>query len=560
MGSLNRTVTAALIVGLMQIWTQAGQTMSPRTSPQPALVDGFLTRARTGNQLQCGSMTIKIGPATKCFRFEPTYGKHYNFLITGAHRTTVSCDELKLYVGSRIHVSGTLDPYKTVKADQVEAGQPLLLEKRELPKTSLGNKVDWRLDDRYSGGPWIGGVSGGAFSEEMPSRLHGREPNEFSWWVNGFPLEITSSTRVMTRSNSAHAKRSIFRPQNTGGSVWVDPKAMSRVPAVTIFQNATSYVSYRAFKEHSGNIWASKVSLLDYTDSSVSRDHRVGSASKVVAPDYTTHRPGSIQYKAGPRILLVPNRAVQTYVSDATKELIPQIIQEMTNSLRQERPSIRCWVVKPFFPNPGNLSGRNEALPIKSKDTGNSKPYSAFVVPPGKMMADAIVAMPDGTILVPDTELAKFNDSAQMQFALSAAITSIMQVLPLGNSRYESQSPDKSAADRYFQTQRIIRIGIRQMYLAGYDIREAPFAWAVAQGKPVSNPLIDSKDPDKEIPWYAEYAFNYISQYYKDVDYSKLKRGRAEYQQFLKELYKADPSLPQPKAPDHARASALATH
>ena len=77
--------------------------------------------------------------------------------------------------------------------------------------------------------------------------------------------------------------------------------------------------------------------------------------------------------------------------------------------------------------------------------------------------------------------------------------------------------------------------------MAGYDIREAPFAWAVAQGMSVNNPVINSKDPDKEIPWYAAYAFNYISQYYKDVDYSKLKRGRKEYQQFLEELRKADP-------------------
>jgi hypothetical protein len=81
--------------------------------------------------------------------------------------------------------------------------------------------------------------------------------------------------------------------------------------------------------------------------------------------------------------------------------------------------------------------------------------------------------------------------------------------------------------------------------LAGYDIREAPCAWEVAQGKPVNNPVIDSRHPNKKIPWYAAYAFNYISQYYKDVDYSKLKRGEKEYQQFLQELYKADPTLQQ---------------
>ena len=43
------------------------------------------------------------------------------------------------------------------------------------------------------------------------------------------------------------------------------------------------------------------------------------------------------------------------------------------------------------------------------------------------------------------------------------------------------------------------------------------------------------------------YAFNYVSQYYADVDYSKWKRGEVEYQDILKELYKADPSLPKPK-------------
>ncbi len=43
------------------------------------------------------------------------------------------------------------------------------------------------------------------------------------------------------------------------------------------------------------------------------------------------------------------------------------------------------------------------------------------------------------------------------------------------------------------------------------------------------------------MPWYATYGFNYISQLYPDVDYSKLKRGEKEYAQFLDELRRADP-------------------
>ncbi len=87
-----------------------------------------------------------------------------------------------------------------------------------------------------------------------------------------------------------------------------------------------------------------------------------------------------------------------------------------------------------------------------------------------------------------------------------------------------------------------LRLGIRRMYLAGYDIREAPFVWAVVKGKPINNPILNSKSPNQEIPWYAAYAFDYISKYYKDVDYSKLKRGEGEYAEFLGELRKGDPA------------------
>ena len=111
--------------------------------------------------------------------------------------------------------------------------------------------------------------------------------------------------------------------------------------------------------------------------------------------------------------------------------------------------------------------------------------------------------------------------------------------LDAGGVAVEEDASDPGFEDG--QEAQAIRIGIRQLYLAGYDIREAPFAWTVAQRKPVPNPIIDSKDPDEEIPWYSSYAFDYISKYYSDVDYSKLKRGEAEYQQFLEELRKADP-------------------
>ncbi len=81
------------------------------------------------------------------------------------------------------------------------------------------------------------------------------------------------------------------------------------------------------------------------------------------------------------------------------------------------------------------------------------------------------------------------------------------------------------------------------MLNSGYDIREAPFAWSIARSKIVANPIQINgrKQSPAQFSWYTAYAFDYISKYYSDVDYSKLKKGEAEYQQFLDELRKADP-------------------
>jgi hypothetical protein len=64
---------------------------------------------------------------------------------------------------------------------------------------------------------------------------------------------------------------------------------------------------------------------------------------------------------------------------------------------------------------------------------------------------------------------------------------------------------------------------------AGYDIRETTCARVAAEGKPTSNPVSSFDD----VPWYAQYALSYISQFYSNVDYSKLKRGKKGYAQFL---------------------------
>jgi hypothetical protein len=78
------------------------------------------------------------------------------------------------------------------------------------------------------------------------------------------------------------------------------------------------------------------------------------------------------------------------------------------------------------------------------------------------------------------------------------------------------------------------------MYRAGYDIREAPYAWVKERGKAIKNP--QQKGAPYVSPGYAAYSFAFMSEFYPGEDYSKLKRGDAEYAQFLKQLRRSDPS------------------
>ena len=164
-----------------------------------------------------------------------------------------------------------------------------------------------------------------------------------------------------------------------------------------------------------------------------------------------------------------------------------------------------------------------------------------------------IVYAPDGSVLIPDTVLVRLSNEAELA-ALLSYTTAATEQDSIGHLfrvqdfkghvwslSYEASGRQNSDETGHFISnvnEDVLRLGIRRMYLAGYDIRYAPFAWTVEQGKQIHGP---ADQPNKHMPWYAAYAFDYISKYYSDVDYSKLKRGEQEYAQFLEELRKADP-------------------
>ncbi len=269
--------------------------------------------------------------------------------------------------------------------------------------------------------------------------------------------------------------------------------------------------------------------------------------------DYKNATPAAIEVGYGEPILTVQSQPIQQAVYDLGMKLLQQFRPDLASDGRST-PALRFYVVKSSQAlAEKEFTTVDGALPYDFSNWGRSEykyKKSTFY---DEAMDNAIVT-PDGRILVPDRVLSRLHNQAQLAALLSYSITSVLQDDVTKSTiavESASQYDDLRRFDEMLQIdQQVIRIGICEMYMAGYDIREAPFAWAAAQGKPVNNPVINSEDPDKEIPWYAAYAFNYISQYYPDVDYSKLKRGEKEYQQFLVELRKADPQafapLPKP--------------
>jgi len=170
------------------------------------------------------------------------------------------------------------------------------------------------------------------------------------------------------------------------------------------------------------------------------------------------------------------------------------------------------------------------------------------------MIVRDVVGSPDGTILIPDSVLARLHNAAQLGALLSYAIEGVLQeqsftadpvkVVPnlLERNSASMYASSSSGPVGIWENEQMTRLGILRMYMAGFDIREAPYAWTVGEGVLAENPVINGgRRPYTRIPGYAAYAFDMLASYYSDIDYSRLKRGSTEYAQFLKQLRKVDP-------------------
>ncbi len=498
-------------------------------------VEGFITNINSDTSFDVGTLHVVLDAKTHCkterllssisLLHNTIFGgvpDHNSFVLhdhpAPSSEQSTSCDSLRWKVGTRVRVLGDSGTRAgAYLATQVTVYSVTIRE--DIP--AVGSDHEW---------------TGGALLEEKPQVSQAANGWAGTMWVDGYPASITPDTSLLTgpsETQIAYGSSGFF-----GGSKMkaILPKGAVRPFSGTLFQPNT-WATYRGVGVVDGRLLLNRLRLWPNRLEPKENEYWARLAPIIRDPDYPHHIPGSVIFvdaNPGEDLTVLADQKAQDFVSKLGASLVPQY-QAALPETDKTKIHFRFYVVQSVGKTLDNEVKRLGGPPFLKRPSWD----------------EAVVPLPDGLVIVPMQTLDRIDSEAQLASILSYAITSVLQKQSYTARPGIGTSLD-AAVVAISQYEQALRIGIRQMYLAGYDIRDAPFAWAVAQGKPVNNPVIDSKHPDKEIPWYAAYAFNYISQYYQNVDYSKLKRGRAEYQQFLKELYKADPGLLRPRdtAPD----------
>ena len=488
----------------------------------PETIDGFITHIDSSVEFETGKQHIKTNKFTKC------YYKTKKFI--GFNSKAIACNVKNLPVGTLVSVTISSQNNDAIIAANLTINRTWTLRN--------SNRME------YQGWQRKGTFRRSALLEEKPDiQIGAREQGNLA--VDGYPVTVDSKTILCATTAS---KLYVFS----------DFFCKTSFPERLLQPNV--WLAYKARVIQGGIIVAQQINFLQNHVSRKEKEFLSNFTEKIKSPDYGKHIPGSIQYKGGDTINIVPNKMAQEFISRLGMEMVPQYQKDLKVN-DPTKIKFRFYIVESF-----KHTHKNTLVVIN----GSIRPHIGEVHPKSlisnsqkrKTCVEDVIGMPDGVILITELTLSRLKNTSQLSALLSYAITAIIQKQAYNSWIELKPEPLESIYlydftlkyILYIHAQMALRLGIRQMYLAGYDIREAPYAWAVAQGKPVQNPIIDSKHPDKEIPWYAAYAFNYISQYYQDVDYSKLKRGEKEYQQFLQELYKADPALPKPPEPPQPKS------
>ena len=500
-------------------------------------VDGFVTQVDSAAGFEVGSLRVAVGPQAGCWvrtvfslnMFSPSpgwLGTRYGY-VERAHKgkgrkeKAVACGELHLRVGSEVHLVGSEQGAGRFLADKVV-----------------------RVDVSYAV-PDMGMLSGLALLESAAEVERTAKGWSGTVWVDGYPVQVTPETKL------------VAMPGTTSFAGWVQKDgtvlrtypdvvgdARENADAAAKLLGANSWVSYEASQGEDGVITASQLRVWpnerhaemerlccrSYRHPSVDVGYETylrQFAAEVHEPDYGKGAAGTIKFQRGRVIQILAEKGVQDYVSRVGMEMVPSYQKDLPDS-DGTKIRFRFYVVKPFKAFVGSgFQDINGMLPVMSEyGTVYSNP------PPFKVIND-ITAVPDGLILIPESLLVQVRNEAELAALLSYAVTSVVQ-----EEAYRIWLSGSSYAPHAFvlrRNQQVLRLGLRPMLRAGYDVRVAPYAWQAVwrkSGKAAANP----ENQRVRTPWYAQYSMGVLRDFYADVEYGKLRLGEGEYAEFLGEL------------------------
>jgi hypothetical protein len=524
---------------LAAFWITAALCSGDHVAAETA--SGFVTKIASPTDFYLSAQHVVMDGKTLCAAetLDAYIGSNSSpvpFFSTGMEsrsRKPVPCANIPLAVGSRVQIAGdAVGPDGSFLAAQVTL-------------------CDIRIQQGFVPDSMNREGKGGALLEESPQVSRTETGWAGTMWLNGYPMAITPGTELLTAPSGSKLS---YRPAGSHAhfplavaSHWDADMPNGPIPPFTasLFQANIWAVYQSGAPLNNGQTPLKSVRLWSNEVNEDEKNYRAGLMPVVRDPDYAGRVPGTVGFQGAgdPKsIEILADENAQKFVTTLGSSLIPEYQRALPEQDKTKFP-FRFYVVRGERPARGDEMTTVDGIGAWSQ----------------KRLDAGAVAFPNGVILVPDYMLAKIGNEAQLAAILSDLITTVLQKQGyVGRDARTDMGPwsdfanfansgtgnsplyDPSDFFPLLRNEQTLRIGIRQMYLAGYDIREAPIAWAAAAGE-ATNPFTKTKRKPVAIPWYTSYSFDYINRFYSGVDYGKLQLGEKEYAQFLDELRKADP-------------------
>lgn len=495
-------------------------------------LDGFVTKVASPTQFYIGALAIRVDATTQCAteplnaEIQVHFQAHHLWAVPPYYtlqshpklrsKMAVSCSKVPWVIGSHVEVMGeSKEPNRRFDATQI---------------TIYSVKISQRFADAATYWNAMGSDWGGAaLLEEQPQIKQADKGYEGTVWLDGYPMTISPDTELLTAPPGTKIGYRLFgffldnprwaaimpkAPQPAFTASLFKPNSWSTYSAADLMDEKAGQKSvsdddivHPAGQDKfpvEGHVWLQRIRLWPNWLSDKERKYILQFTPVVHPPDYEHRIAGVVGFDNRPAsksLKILPNRSVQEFVSDLGWSLVPDYQRRLAEN------------------DPAKIEFRFYAVQaIKARFSDEMSKADSMALTWHKNLDRSLAASPDGMILIPDYMLARIGSEAQLATLLSCAITSVVQKQGFV-TRQSGLSADKDAGSLamgsdvpmtpaglifyLFRNEQALRIGIRQMYLAGYDIREAPFAWAAAAGKTAANPLPGTDNIASEIPWYT---------------------------------------------------------